>query len=391
MRGALVSLEVALSLILLVGAGLLIRSFSAVLDVDRGFKTENRVLFQVSLPDPRNEAESAQLGATMAQLKSRLEAVPQVTGVAAVSMRMLRGTGPGMGFAAQDKPAPASDAIPWAGWRMITPDYFKTIGVSILAGRDFTPQDVVGRPWRVIISHRVAERLWPGENAVGRNIILWKGQTESVAEVIGVAGDMRDWDLADTPTLAVYMPYNGAGNSSPNFIVHTNASPSALMPTVRSILAEVAPGAPISNVRSLDELVGQSVAARRFMMLLLAALASVALLLALAGVYGVLSYSVSRRRTEIGMRMALGASRSSVLRLVLSQGMRPVLLGLVAGVIGAFVLSRYMTTLLFGVTPVDAPTYAGVAALLAVAAVLACYLPARDAMRVDVLTAIREE
>jgi len=391
MRGALVSLEVALSLVLLVGAGLLIRSFTAVLDVDRGFQTENRVLFQVNLPDPHNEAETIQLGATMTQLKTRLQALPQVTSAAAVSMRMLRGTGTGMGFAAQDKPAPPDDAVPWAGWRMITPDYFKTIGVRIVAGRDFTPQDLLARPWRVIISQRVAERLWPGENAVGRNIILWKGQSENVAEVIGVAADMRDWDLADTPTLAVYMPYNGGGMSSPYFVVHTNASPSALIPTVRSILAELAPGAPISNVRSLNELVWQSVAARRFTMLLLAALASVALLLALAGVYGVLSYSVSRRRTEIGMRMALGASRSSVLRLVLSQGMRPVVLGLLAGVLGAFVLSRYMTTLLFGVGRLDVPTYAGVAALLGVTAILACYLPARDAMRVDVLTAIREE
>jgi putative ABC transport system permease protein len=165
----------------------------------------------------------------------------------------------------------------------------------------------------------------------------------------------------------------------------------ALIPTVRSILREIAPTTPLSNIRTLDELVGESVAARRFTMLLLASLAAVALLLALAGVYGVLSYSVSRRRTEIGMRMALGASRSNVMRLVLSQGMRPVIIGLVAGIAGAFALSRYMTSLLFGVTPVDAPTYAGVAALLAVAAVLACYLPARDAMKVDVLTALREE
>lgn len=391
MRGALVSLEVALSLILLVGAGLLIRSFSAVLDVDRGFQTENRVLFTVNLPGPQNEADVVRMSATLAQIRSRLEAMPQVKSAGAVSMGLLRGTGTGMGFAAQDKPAPATDAVPWAGWRMITPDYFKTLGVKLVAGRDFTAQDVLGKPWRVIISHRVAERLWPGENAVGRNIILWKGQSENVAEVIGVAGDMRDWDLADTPTLAVYMPYNGGGMSSPIFVVHTNSAAPALIPTVRSILSEVSPGSPISNVRSLDELVGRSVAARRFTMLLLAALASVALLLALAGVYGVLSYSVSRRRTEIGMRMALGASKSSVLRLILSQGMRPVVLGLVGGVVGAFALSRYMTTLLFGVTPLDVPTYAGVALLLGVTGVLACYLPAREAMRVDVLTAIREE
>jgi putative ABC transport system permease protein len=391
LRSALVSAEVALSLVLLIGAGLLTRSFAALLDVDRGFQTDHRVLFDVSLPNPQNDADAARLSALRAQLQARLEALPQVKSAAAVSMGLLRGTGTGMGFAAQDKPAPPNDAVPWAGWRMITRDYFKTMGVPLVAGRDFTDQDIIGKPWRVIVSQSIAERLWPGENAVGRRIILWKGQSEDVAEVIGVAGDMRDWDLAGTPSLSVYMPYNGGGMTPAHFVVHATAAPTAIIPIVRSMLAELAPATPVSNVRTLDELVGESVAARRFTMLLLASLAAVALLLALAGVYGVLSYSVSRRRTEIGMRMALGASTSSVLKLIISQGMRPVVIGLVAGVLGAMALSRYMTSLLFGVTPLDAPTYAGVAVLLAVAATLACYLPARDAMRVDVLEAIRDE
>jgi len=391
LRGALVSVEVALSLMLLVGAGLLIRSFGAILDVDRGFQTENRVLFNVTLPNAQNEADVQRLSALRTQLQARLAALPQVKDVAAVSIGLLRGTGTGMGFAAQDKPSPPSDAVPWAGWRMITPNYFKTLGVPIVAGRDFNADDVIARPWRVVISHRIAERLWPGESAIGRQLILWKGQQESVAEVIGVSGDMRDWDLADLPSYTVYMPFNGAGWNPSTFVVHTTAAPTAIVPIVRSMLAELSPSSPVSNVRTIDDLVGESVAARRFTMLLLGALAAVALLLALAGVYGVLSYSVSRRKTEIGMRMALGASRSSVLRLIVSQGMRPVVIGLAAGVLGAIGLSRYMASLLFGVTRLDAPTYAGVAALLTVAAVLACYLPARDAMKVDVLTALREE
>ena len=391
LRGALVSVEVALSLMLLVGAGLLIRSFGAILDVDRGFQTENRVLFNVTFPNPQNDADVQRLSALRTQLQARIEALPQVTEAAAVSIGLLRGTGTGMGFAAQDKPSPPNDAVPWAGWRLITPNYFRTLGVPIIAGRDFNAQDVIAKPWRVVISHRIAERLWPGENAVGRQLILWKGQSEGVAEVIGVAGDMRDWDLADTPSYSVYMPFNGNGWNPSTFIVHTTAAPTAIVPVVRSMLAELSPSSPVSNVRTVDELVGESVAARRFTMLLLTALAAVALLLALAGVYGVLSYSVSRRRTEIGMRMALGASRASVLRLVVSQGMRPVMIGLVVGVLGALGLSGYMASLLFGVTRLDAPTYVGVAALLTAAAVLACYLPARDAMKVDVLTALREE
>ena len=391
LRGALVSLEVALSLVLLIGAGLLIRSFGAILTVDRGFQTDNRLIFDVTLPSTPDRGDVDRRSMVRSQLKERIEALPQVREAAAVSTGLLRGTGTGMGFAARDKPAPSNDAVPWAGWRMITPDYFKTLGVPIIAGRDFTSEDVVGNPWRVIISRRVAERLWPGENAVGRNIILWKGQSESVAEVIGVAGDMRDFDLADTPSLAVYMPFNGGGMNPSHFVVHTTAAPTTIVPMVRSLLKELAPTAPISNVRTLDAVVGESVAARRFTMTLLAALAAVALLLALGGVYGVLAYSVSRRRTEIGMRMALGASSTSVLRLVISQGMRPVVIGLVAGVLGAIGLSRYMASLLYGITRLDAPTYVGVAALLTVAAMLACYLPARDAMKVDVLSALREE
>jgi putative ABC transport system permease protein len=391
LRAMLVSAEVALSLMLLIGAGLLVRSFGAILGVDRGFVTENRMTFDVTLPGPSNEAESQRFSALLLQLKSRIGSLPQVNSAAAVSGGLLQGTGTGMGFAAPDKPAPPSDAVPWASWRMITRDYFKTMGVPVLAGRDFTDQDVVGNPWRVIISKRIADQLWPGENAVGRRIILWKGQRESNAEVIGVAGDMRDWGLEDRLSYAVYMPYTGGGMTPLHFIVHTTTPSTALIPAVRSMLAELSPGTPLSNIRTLSETVGESVAARRFTMLLLASLAGVALLLALAGVYGVLSYSVSRRRTEIGMRMALGASRSNVLRLILSQGMRPVVIGLVVGIFGAYGLSKYMASLLFGVTRLDTLTYGAVAAVLTIAAVLACYLPARDAMRVDVLSALRED
>jgi predicted permease len=296
-----------------------------------------------------------------------------------------------MGFGAADRPDATGREVPWAGWRIISNNYFKTLGLPLIAGRDFTEQDKIGEPWKVIISKRIADLLWPGENAVGRRLVLWKGQGTSSGEVIGVVGDMRDWGLTDDPTYSVYLPVYGTSLSPAYVVLHTTLSTATLVPMLRSVLAEVDPTVPISGATTLDEIVGDSVAARRFTMLLLAALAVVALILALAGIYGVLSYAVSQRRSEMGLRMALGASGRSVLRLVMLQGMRPVVIGLAVGIVGALALSRFMTSLLFGMTPADWPTYTAVAALLAGAAVLACYVPARDALSVDVTATLRDE
>jgi putative ABC transport system permease protein len=391
LRHALVAVEVALSLVLLVGAGLLVRSFGRVLGVERGFHSENRAMFSVGFPSSRTEAESNRSSQRLTDVLARLRSRPEITSAAVVHMRPLAGTGTGMGFGAVDRPDATGKEIPWAGWRVVSNDYFKTMGLPLIAGRDFTEQDRIGEPWRVIISRRIAVLLWPGQDAVGRRLVLWKGQGTSEGEVIGVVGDMRDWELTEDPTYSVYFPTYGYAMSPANFVVHTRLSTGALVPLVRSMLAEVDPTLPIADVQTLDALVGDSVASRRFTMTLLAALAVTALVLALAGIYGVLSYAVSQRRSEMGVRMALGASKGSVLRLVMLQGMRPVVIGLVVGVAGAVALSRFMTSLLFGVTPSDWPTYAGVALLLLVAAALSCFVPARDALRVDVTAALREE
>jgi predicted permease len=296
-----------------------------------------------------------------------------------------------LGFGAADRPDATGKEIPWAGWRIVSNDYFKTLGLPLIAGRDFTEQDKIGRPWKVIISKRIAELLWPGKDAVGRTLVLWKGQGESTGEVIGVVGDMRDWGLTDDPTYSVYLSVYGTTLSPAPLVVHTSLSKATLVPMLRSVLAQLDPTVPLSGATTLDEIVGDSVAARRFTMLLLAALAVIALVLASAGIYGVLSYAVSQRRSEMGLRMALGASGRSVLKLVMFQGMRPVVIGLVIGIGGALALSRLMTSLLFGLTPADLPTYAVVAVLLAGAAALACYIPARDALRVDVTATLKNE
>lgn len=382
-----------MSLVLLVGAGLLLRSFAQVLGADRGFETENRLFFEVALPPSYTADGNARATQFRSEFLARitsLNGVNAVTAAAAINQRPMRGVGVGMGFAAADEPPPPDQAVPWASWRLITRDYFRTMNVPLLAGRDFTEHDGNGEP-RVIISRRIAQELWSGENAVGRRINLWQGQNGPRAEVIGVVDDMLDWGLEQGPSYVVYLPFYNSAWRRVEFVLHTTASPTALIPTLRSMLAEIDPNLPLSNVQTLDELVGANVASRRFTMMLLAAFAAVALLLALAGVYGVLSYTVARRRSEIGMRLALGATRAGVLQLIVGQGMVPVVIGLAFGILGARVLSGLMSSLLFEVTPADVMTYVVVAAVLSLAAALSCLMPARSAVQLDVISALREE
>jgi putative ABC transport system permease protein len=387
-RNALVAAEVALSLMLLVGAGLLIRSFGELMGVERGFQTDSRLLVAVAMP---GSYDAQRRGEVRDRFIERIEGISAVRSVSAVSSRPLGGGSTGMGIGAAGQPDDPNAQVPWAQWRLVTSDHFRTLGIPLLKGRTFDERDQIGAPWRAIISQRLAELLWPGEDPIGRTAILWKGQEDDEAEIIGVVGDMREVRLEADPTLAVYLPYYGAGWSPMHFVIHTAAEPTALVPTLRSMLAEIDPNLPISDVESMDEIVANSVATRRFNMLLLTVFAGVALLLALAGIYGVQAYSVTRRTSEIGIRVAMGARPAQVIAQVVGQGMRPAVLGIVVGVAGAFALSRLMSSLLFGVAPSDLLTYALVAALLAAAALLSCYVPALRALRIDPVNALREE
>jgi predicted permease len=392
LRSVLVGAEVALTLALLVGAGLLLRSFSALLRVDRGFQTERRILVEVDLPRGGGTPDERDKRAEqfIQDFESRLRALPQVQAVAAVSGRPLSPSSTGMGIVAAERPDVTRE-IPWASWRLITKDYFKAMGVPLLKGRAFDERDLIGKPWRIIVSKRLADQLWPGENPVGRQALLWKGQGDDPAEVIGVVGNMRERGLAEQPTLAVYLPVYGSGAEHIYFAIHTTASKQALIPMVRTILSGIDPDLPLATVQTLEELVVASTSTQRFTVILLGAFALLALVLALVGIYGVMSYSVSRQTAEIGVRMALGASRERVLGFIVVQGMKPVVIGLVVGIAAALALSRVIAGLLFGVTAYDPLTYAAVAALLAATAVLACLLPARQAMRVDLVSALRAE
>ena len=389
LRTALVGAEVALTVALLVGAGLLLRSLSAVLRVDRGFQTERRVLVELNLPPSYSAGNGERAEQFIRDFETRLRSMPQVLAVASVSGRPFSSGSTGLGIVAADRPE--SRDVPWATWRLITKDYFKTMGVPLLKGRTFDDRDVVAKPWRVIISQRLADLLWPGEDAIGRHAILWKGQGNRKAEVIGVVGNMRERSLSDPPTLAVYLPVFGTGSDHMFFAIHTTESRDALVPALRATLSNIDPELPLSNIRTLDEMVSASTASRRFTVVLLSAFAALALTLAVVGIFGVTSYSVSRQTAEIGVRMALGASHDTVMRFILMQGMKPVIGGLLVGIAAALLLSRLMENLLFGVTARDPLTYAGVTALLASTALVACLIPARHALRIDVLAALRAE
>jgi putative ABC transport system permease protein len=322
---------------------------------------------------------------------TRLHELPMVLSAAAVSGRPLSAGSTGLGLAAADQTDTPDGQVPWGTWRIVTEDYFKTMGLPLISGRSFTEHDQMAKPWRAVISKRVAELLWPGQDAIGRTIILWKGQSDQRSEVIGVVADMRERGLENDPTLAVYFPAYGTAMASMQVVMHTRGRPQDMVPAVRTAVAGGDVTLPISNVRTLEEIVTASVATRRMTMMLLVIFASLALVLALAGVYGVIAYSVARRTSEIGVRIALGADHRNVLRLVFTQGMQPVFAGAVIGGAAMFWLSRLMAAMLFRIEPHDPLTYAAVvAALLAVGAV-ACYIPARRVLAVDPATALRTE
>jgi predicted permease len=386
LRAAFVIVEVAVSVVLVVAAGLLVRSLHNVLTADRGFATENRLTAEVSIPGSYAEDRRDAIATSLVE---RIGALPEVERVAAVSGPMLAGGGTGMFFTSATG---TETQAPWATWRFVTSDYFDTIGLHLLAGRQFTEADGRDKAWRVIVTDRLAERVWPNENPVGKTATLWKGQGNLSAEVIGVVSDLREHRLDDAPTMTVYMAGRGAmGGTTLRLVMHTRVAPESAAPALRNAVASVDPSLPVSRIQTIEALVARSVATRRFSMQLLATFAGFAAVLALAGVAGVLAYAMSRRRREFGLRLALGASYSQLLARAVRAGMTPVAIGLALGMVAAWTLARLMTSLLFGITASDPLTYLGVGAGLVFAALAACYGPARRVMAIDPAEALRNE
>ena len=387
MRAVLVAAEVALSVMLLIGAGLLIRSFSKVLTVDRGFQTANRVIATVDIPLAYSDERAVNINR---QLIERTGSLPGVQSVGIVNSRPIVGWDPGMGFGGTDSARNAAGEVPWASWRFVSAGYFNAMGIRLVKGRNFSDSDLHATTRRVIISDSVANYLWPNQDPIGRRIVMWKGQGNKEAEVIGVVGSIRDHGLELDPTRIVYLNYIGQWGSPVQLIVRGAATTGPIASSLRAILAGIDPRIPVSDVQTMNELVGKSVGSMQLNTMLLGGFALVALLLSMTGIYGVLTYSVSRRTAEIGLRVALGAGRKTIVGLILRQGMLPILAGLAIGIVGSLGVTRFLASLLFEVKPVDAASYVAVTVLIGITALMACLLPARRALQVDPVTALRQ-
>jgi predicted permease len=385
LRGALMVSEVALAIVLLVGAGLLIRSFAKLLDVDPGYRAENLLTAKISLP-PRYR-DNAQRAQFYERILQRLAALPGVAAVGATSHLPLTSYNMGATLRVEGRSPQPGEREPSAPVARVNPDYFRTMGISLRAGRLIDDNDTQDAPSVALLSETLARRLFPNEDPLGKRLsVAGLGAT-----VIGVVNDIRYRGLDGEIEQAVYLSYRQLPRSGMALVLRGAVEPASLAPALRNAVREIDPALPVYDVMTMDERISNSVSARRFNLLLLGGFAALALLLAGAGVYGVISYVVAQRTHEIGIRMALGAQSADVMRLFIKQGMALVMLGVALGSAGAFALTRVMKSLLFDVSANDPVTFASVALLLSSIALAACYLPARRAARIDPLASLRHE
>jgi putative ABC transport system permease protein len=394
MRAALVVAEVAVALMLLAGAGLLLRSFQRLMAVEYGFDPERLLTLQVWLPVPNDNAKGRFF--TQDQRRSfyerALASVQQVPGVrqAALTSRLpFRGRN-GTSFTIEGKPVPPDQPAPNAEFRLVSPNYFSTMGIPLVSGEGLPEVADSIANGKVVINRTLAAKFWPGEDPIGRRIQLFGSQGPWVT-VAGIVGDVRQMSLAEPPRQELYISYQAFAGQEMSMVVRTTDDPERLGTAVTSAIREVDPEQPVFGVMSMDRLIDNAGAERRVSMMLLLLFAAIALLLSALGIYGVMAYTTNQRRHEIGIRMALGARGGDVLRLVLGQGMRLVAIGLGLGLIGAWLLSRVLASQLYGITRQDPLTYLSVAALLALVALTASWLPARRATRVDPMLSLRSE
>ncbi|MET0649708.1 MAG: ABC transporter permease [Pyrinomonadaceae bacterium] len=390
LRSTLVVAEIAITAVLLASAGLMIRSFRAIQSVDPGFSPERVMTFDFALPAARYK-EEPQIANFAEQLMTRASAIPGVERAALVDALPLSGGGSVLSFVIEGRPALPPEKVQDAEVFVVTPEYFDVLGIGHVRGERLGEQHRAGTPDAIVVNETMARRYWPDEDPVGKRVNLGNPATNPWMTVVGVVRDTRHGGLDKEPYPQMYGPAAQFPRRAMTFVARTSADPATLVPALRRELAAVDKDLPLYNVRTMEQVLADSVSRRRFQMILVAAFAGVGLLLAAVGIYGVISYTVTQRSHEIGVRMALGARASDILKLVVGQGLGLTLAGVGLGLVASFALTRVLASLLYGVTATDPLTFACVSLAMLAVALLACVVPARRATKVDPMVALRYE
>jgi len=385
MRRALVVAEISLSFVLLVSATLLVQAFSGLQTTDLGFEVEHRVTARLSLP-PIEYPAAEQRREFFRELEDRVAALPGVTAVGLTGQLPLRGANRTFYSIPEEGPVDPSRR-PATVFRDVSPDYFRTMGMSLLAGRSFTRDDAAGTPRVLVVNRKFADRHWPGQSPLGKKVEI----AGSVREIVGLVEDTHDFGPDQDAPSVIYDPLYQADLSGATLVVESDQDPQNLVETLRSTLRTIDPDQPLYSIQTVRQLLDDWLGGSSAMAEILAVMAALAFLLASVGVYGVMAYSVARRTQEVGVRMALGAQRADVLRLVLRQGGAMAVIGIAAGLAIAMVTTRFLAFFLYGVSPFDPWTFAGVVATLLVTCLAASWIPALRATRVDPISALRTE
>ena len=391
-RQALIVVEVAMSVVLLVGAGLLFRSFIRLQSVTPGFSSEQVLTARLTPAGPSYRTD-ADLAKFYNQVMEKLGHVPGVEATGIINTLPLD-KGPTTGFRVEGRPVTTPDKWPSVNFRVVSTDYFNAMGIPVMQGRAYTQRDAENGPRVMIVNQQVARQIFPDENAVGKRITFGSFDNNGQPvwwEIVGVVANVRSLELREEPTAELYFSVLQEFWPAMSLVVRSSVEPSSLSGAVRQIVNEVDNSVPVSNVKTMDHIVSESITQPRFNLFLLGLFSAVAMVLSAAGIYGVTAYAVTQRTHELGIRIALGAQVSDVLKMILGQGMAVIGVGLVIGLVAAFGLVRLLRSLLFGVGENDPLTFVAITVVLLLVALVACYIPARRATKVDPLEALRYE